>query len=438
MQGTKRTTMLAIVVLLTAGQALAGGFNIYEAGAKATALGGAFTATADDGSAIFYNPAGLAFLEGSGFDLNLMPILPGAKFTGAQRPDGGHSTGKTVDQTFPIPGLYYYQNRGDLALGIGVYAPFGLGVEWDDPENWIGRALSYNVDLATVYVSPTIAWKINDQASLSMGVDIAHTSITLNKYKLLPGNAMDGINAIDITIEGDSEFNFTPSFGAMIKATDKWTFGAMYHHSKKMAIKEGTLTLTNTADPGLAPSVDGLIASLGGATHTGSTMLKLPHMLSLGTAYQFSERLRGEFDMVHFGWSTFSELALDFGNPLLNQTIEEAYKDVWQYRVGVTYQISPALTGLAGYVRDETPQPVESMSPLLPDSSRNDWSFGLAWQASEKLTFTGTFMAVLFEERTNIVDGEQQVFGPEDLETNPGGTYDSFANIFGIGVGYKF
>ena len=51
----------ALAVLLIAGSAWAGGFNIYEMGARATALGGAFTATADDASALFYNPAGLAF-----------------------------------------------------------------------------------------------------------------------------------------------------------------------------------------------------------------------------------------------------------------------------------------------------------------------------------------------------------------------------------------
>ena len=438
MRGNKRMTMLAIVVLLAAGQSLAGGFNIYEAGAKATALGGAFTATADDGSAIFYNAAGLAFLEGSAIDLNLMPIVPGAEFTGARRPDGGHSTGETVDQTFPIPGLYYYQNTGDLAWGIGVYAPFGLGVEWADPESWVGRALSYDVDLATVYISPSIAWKVSESVAMSMGVDIAHTAITLNRYKVLPGNDMNGINAIDITIEGDSEFNFSPALGTLIKATDKLSFGAMYHHSKKMAIKEGTMTLTNIAEPGLAPSIDGLIASLGGPTHSGTTQLKLPHMLAIGAAYQFNDKLRGEIDMVHFGWSNFDELSLDFGNELLNETIIEAYEDVWQYRVGLTYELSKTLTGLAGYVKDETPQPVESMSPLLPDSSRNDWSFGLAWKASDKMTLTGTYMAVLFDERTNIIDGVQQAFDDEDLETNPGGSYDSVANIFGIGISYKF
>jgi len=40
--------------------AFGSGFGLFEQGAKATAMGGAFVATADDPSAIFYNVAGIA------------------------------------------------------------------------------------------------------------------------------------------------------------------------------------------------------------------------------------------------------------------------------------------------------------------------------------------------------------------------------------------
>src|ERR1051325_8974609 len=53
---------LLVLSLSTAlcSSAFAAGFSIFEQGAKATAMGGAFAATADDPSAIFYNVAGLA------------------------------------------------------------------------------------------------------------------------------------------------------------------------------------------------------------------------------------------------------------------------------------------------------------------------------------------------------------------------------------------
>ncbi|MBU0743740.1 porin [bacterium] len=446
MEGTKRLLLLAgAVYLLGAGAALGAGFNIYEAGARATALGGAFTATADDGSAIFYNPAGLAFLEGSALDLNLMPIIPAAEFTGALQPDGTYASGKTTDQIFPIPGAYFYRNDGELTYGIGLYTPFGLGVEWSDPDDWIGRAVSYNVDLATIYVSPVVAWRVNEDVALSFGVDVGYTKIELKRRML---TVFGGNNAptdvIDVSIDGDSKLNFTPSAGAMIKANEKLTFGVMYHHQKTLSIEEGNLELTNIAPDALAGAVDNMIAGLGGNKHTGSTELKLPHILSLAASYQLTEQARVEFDAVHFGWGHFDELALDFGSDDLNETIPESYEDVWQLRLGASYDVDDKLTLMGGYVRDKSPQPVESMSPLLPDANRDDFSLGVQYRLNERLTLTGTYMGVNFEERTNVVDGAQVVFPEDEAEygegpyPNPAGTYDSYADIFGVGISYRF
>ena len=446
MEGTKRLLLIAgVVCLLGTGTALGAGFNIYEAGAKATALGGAFTATADDGSAIFYNPAGLAFLEGSALDLNLMPVVPTAEFTGAVQPDGSHASGKTVDQSFPIPGVYYYQNSGDLTWGVGICAPFGLGVEWEDPDNWIGRAVSYDVDLATIYITPALAWKVNEDVALSLGVDAAFTEIELNRRMLTDfGGGNASYDVVDVQIEGESKMNFTPVAGAMIKATDKLTFGLMYHHEKTLQVDDGTLELANIAPAFLEANVDALIAGLGGTEHEGSTELNLPHMLSLAVAYQLTEKARVEFDAVHFGWSHFEELRLDFGNEDLNSTIPEHYDDVWQLRFGAAYDVNEKLTLMGGYVRDESPQPTASMSPLLPDANRNDYSIGVQYRLNDRLTLTGTYMGVNFEERSNVVGGTQVVFPDEEEEygsgpyPNPAGSYDSYADIFGIGIGYRF
>ena len=48
----------------TASLALAAGFKINEQGAKAMAMANAFVAQADDPTALYYNPAGIA-LKGS-------------------------------------------------------------------------------------------------------------------------------------------------------------------------------------------------------------------------------------------------------------------------------------------------------------------------------------------------------------------------------------
>src|SRR5688500_14110842 len=55
-----RILLLMLVVVCASTSVFASGFLIPEQGAKASAMAGAFTATADDPSAIFFNVAGIA------------------------------------------------------------------------------------------------------------------------------------------------------------------------------------------------------------------------------------------------------------------------------------------------------------------------------------------------------------------------------------------
>ncbi len=59
-----RVLPVFLIVMLAAGTSFAAGFRLPEAGAKAMSMGFAFTAQADDPSAIYFNPAGLTQLEG--------------------------------------------------------------------------------------------------------------------------------------------------------------------------------------------------------------------------------------------------------------------------------------------------------------------------------------------------------------------------------------
>src|ERR1700737_2053550 len=60
-----RLDLLYLVAFLSFSQgARASGFSILELGGRGAGMGGAFTAIADDGSALFYNPAGIGFQKG--------------------------------------------------------------------------------------------------------------------------------------------------------------------------------------------------------------------------------------------------------------------------------------------------------------------------------------------------------------------------------------
>ena len=428
--------LVAGLVAGMAGWVHAAGFNIYEAGVRATALGGAFTATADDGSALFYNPAGLSFIEGQTVNMNFMSVAPRFKFAGAATLGGTPETAEAEHKAYFVPGAYFTKNYGGKwAWGAGVYAPFGLGVEWMNPETFVGRQVSYDVSIQTVYVTPAVSYKVTDELAFSLGLDVALQNLKLQRYTL---NPTTGDNALNTTLEGHSNVNLTPTVGAMYRPGENVSFGMMYHHKKTMKFEGGDATLEDASGGGSASNYPtNLLAALGGSEHELNSDLNLPNILSLGAAYRFTDRLAAEFNYVWFGWSTFESLALEFDDDPdspLNQEIHFYYEDAWQVRFGLDYQMIPERMNLmAGYVYDTTPQPLSSVSPLLPDSDRNDFSIGAEFYHGD-WDFNFAYMLVVGEERTNIENGMPANPDP----AYPVGSYKSLANILGMGVTYRF
>jgi len=418
------------LLLLGAGTAQASGFSIYEAGSRATALGCAFTATADDGSALFYNAAGLSFQKGRSADLNFIRVAPQFKFSGHLSQGDALQTGESSDRAYLVPGAYYTANPGGrLAYGVGVYAPFGLGVEWKDGANWIGRRISHNVAIETIYVTPAVSLMASEGFALALGLDIATQHLSLKKFTPYP---QTGANAIETEIAGRSKPNVTPSLGMMLRPSPRVSFGAMYHFGKTMKFEDQEATLTNVQDAGEIWAA-ALLTGLGGSDQLVSSELNLPSIMSLGVAVDATEELRVECNYVRFGWSAFEKLALDFTTDALDQTIHFGYENSWQVRFGGEYQATDAISVMAGYVHDNSPQPLIAVSPLLPDSDRNDYSFGVRYLHGN-WDLNASYMVVVGTERTNIVSGE-----PLRNSTDyPFGSYKSLANLFGVGLRYNF
>src|SRR5512142_1263064 len=108
MRGWKMVAVV-LVLLFTASTSFAGGFRLPEAGAKAMGMGFAFTAQADDPSAIYFNPAGLTQLEGQNVMAGVTYVKEnGGTFTGKTPLSGGASISETQkDLNFWIPNAYW-------------------------------------------------------------------------------------------------------------------------------------------------------------------------------------------------------------------------------------------------------------------------------------------------------------------------------------------
>src|SRR5437867_10083131 len=124
--------LVVVAALLTSGAAFGSGFSIFEQGAKATAMGGAFAATADDPSAIFYNVAGIAQQRHTTFFTGGTLINFNNEFLGD--PNDAFTSGATGQykhHTFVPPNAYLIMPLGtNLTVGVGVFTPFGLRTNW--------------------------------------------------------------------------------------------------------------------------------------------------------------------------------------------------------------------------------------------------------------------------------------------------------------------
>src|SRR5437867_674590 len=138
------------------GAVFGSGYSIYEQGAKAMANAGAFTARADDPSALFFNPAGIVQLDGIRFNIGTNAIfLTGSEFESSSGPTTGQEFDQAENVAWPSS-LYYTQKLNDRwAWGFGLTSPFGLKTEWDNA--FPGRYISRVANSSVVNLIPPVA-----------------------------------------------------------------------------------------------------------------------------------------------------------------------------------------------------------------------------------------------------------------------------------------
>src|SRR5215217_4598419 len=127
---TRQKWITAVALSGAAFEASATGFRLPDQDAFATARGEAFAATADNPSAVYYNPAGITQLHGTqvllgayGVTFNSRADLkaPGDTFDNRYEPQGAPQ----FFATWQLP-------KGPITLGLGVYAPFGFSLKYAD------------------------------------------------------------------------------------------------------------------------------------------------------------------------------------------------------------------------------------------------------------------------------------------------------------------
>lgn len=390
---------VAVVAAMASAPAFAAGFVIFEQGTKAMGMAAAFTAQADDGSAMFYNVAGLAFQKEKSWEAGMTFVRPTADFEGLDPFPGVGVSGDQKDSIFLVPHVYHVRPINDRwTFGMGLLSPFGLATEWDKPDAWAGRFISTLGDLKAIDLNPSLGWQVNDRLGLGIGVVLRYSTVTLERYvgQRNPFNNTVADVAF-VKLESDYDHGFGWNTGVLYKGP-RFSWGLSYRSKVKIDYQgDGKFEQISTGNP----FFDAVVASVipFGTSLPIQTSIEYPDMASLGVAYALSDNAVVELDANWTGWSSFQEVVLDFVTaPDFSSTIPERYEDANNYRLGV--RIGPdGRQWRFGAWFDESPQPDASVGPLLPDADRFGLSFGYGAKR-----FDLALMYVDFDERTTTTN----------------------------------
>ena len=444
---------------------------------KAMALGNAVTADTPGVFAIQYNPAGLAKLDGRQFQLNIANVYMDIDADFIAPPDynifgidGLEIDPNTGQQRDPVANTHSHTNRvalylpghgiqglpagpgvlptlgfsikqpgSKLTFGNAFYIPMPVGFvrKWDDPGRYMPQATTMQ---RVTYLSPTVAYEINDEWSVGAGVQFSHQAVAADQWMRAPnmllgvaeilqdafncqsgneplapfialcgGNVgpWDDIGAMSLDLQ--ETLSPTYSLGVMWEPTDWFSWGASYYSHSDMKLK-GTFELNYTDNwsgfwqsfnSSIIGAISAAILSLpsGAPREAGNVSMNLtyPQHFKSGISLKVHPKLSVNLDVGYYDWSTFDALNLQFDRNLeflgaakilspdnaTSNTLRLPlnWTDEWNVGIGLIHHVTPRLDlRLGADIRDSiTPDDQRSLLGIFGDTIMWGAGFGYQW-----------------------------------------------------------
>jgi len=409
--------------------------NVQEASGispKATALGNAYSAVAEDFSACYYNPAGLGQNDHHTFYLGYMWIKPYMRQYLLSSPDEEKARGYENFRSFVFGStvdLSHVANIRGHNLVLGVAATVGDNfraawrihdwnpsvprfIRWGDTMNraHIFSALGVEVITGVVYVGAGINLWQDISATVRATVDLRE-------------------NVLSQEMDVDGDFEISPIFGVLIKPF-KWL--SLAYTFRGGWEQEIPVKFYSTMEARL-PIFENPLFAVPISANIPLKDYYLPWNMTGGLAIRPLERLLLSVDVTHYNWSSF-EL------PAWRGPVKEWINTVVP-RAGIQVRVWDTLAVRGGYYYDPSPIPDQSdVKSNYLDTDKHVFSVGLGY-AFSKLPWIGELPLYYPLE----IDGYFQFqhlpnrTQPKDEATGQEGWYvDGSAYALGIGISTGF
>lgn len=431
---------LSVVVLLafTPVIAKADVFNTYGYGPRATAMGGAMTAEANDYTAVFYNPALLVDREDVNFGFNFQyyrmasEVKPKdlAKPLDLSLARAPESVGTSVGLLFPFGGKV----KNHLALGLGVYLPTAVLLRVNAPSPQQPYWYRYHANPERLILHLGAGIKIVDWFKVGLGIQAladligsgANVSVDLFSRQVNGGdlNAYLGTRVAPVF-----SLAVTPHKRLRLGVTFKWEMKLIYVIPAKVDL-EGIATLAFTVN--------------GVAHYT-------PHTLNFGAAFDATDSLTFTLDGEWQNWSSapspYVGISIDLSGPTLealglgsaldvtSATQRPGFLDTLSVRAGAEYRVSERFAARLGAFLRPTPVPKQdTQGTNLMDNTAVGITGGFGFNFSDPLE--------IFQHPVQIdLAGQAQFILPrqankEAVDSQPSYTYA--ANVYGVTAAIRY
>ncbi|GHD73443.1 OmpP1/FadL family transporter [Vogesella fluminis] len=454
---------LSVMMMGATTVAMASGYHFGTQSVSAQSTANASAAEAANASTIFYNAAGMTKLEGTNFSGALNLVAPNAKYSDASATYPtlaatpvnstvkGSTSGKITDDLVVVPQMYLtHQLNNKVTVGLGVYVPFASSTEYQRDS-----VLRYNLnatELTTLDINPTVAFKLNDQHSVAVGVIAQHAEAKLRQYANFgylitrPNPVGNGTADGYADVEGD-DWGFGYNLAWLWDVNDSTRVGVNYRSKV-----EHTLTGTAKWDKSKVASVYGAGAAAGiaGAGYADSEDAKVdittPEALSVHGMHKLNSKTNLFADVTWTKHSRFDKALLVYGNAKTGQGnttyLTPAWKDTYKLSLGGSYQYTEPLQLRAGIAYDKSPVPNDDRRlATIPDNDRIWLSFGGKYDLNKQSSIDFAYSYIKIKDAKANVNGTCAAQGQTicvSSQTKGTVNYKSSAQILGVQYNHRF
>lgn len=403
-------------------------------------MGGAFVGLADDFSALYWNPAGIAQFKSKYFGFYGTDLIPSSTYKmDAIIPNVGAVTlvDAKAESKHYLAGMaaYYHPVSEYLVASIGVYVPSGLGASWrgrDFAAVSANKAYEWMSRIGVVTIAPALAYQVNDMIFVGGALNINYGMFDIKTHAgttpvLVGGVIMD----VDLGQYGESMsgWGYGATFGILVKPTDMLSAGVTLRTASEVKFK-GEASISNLGLLGLMPETD------------VKRNVTWPMWIAGGLAFRPMESLILTADIQWTQWSKIDVMETEYVDTFWKLFMAASGDDKrpmhWrnqaQYRFGAEYKFNEKFSFRGGYYWDPSPAPNKTMNVLLPNYDFNVFTLGVGY-ALNGLQLDFGFEYLAGKERS--IGYEKKLFDPEYEAAMPG-TYKMKIFVPNISISYKF